>query len=738
MDERSKMATIYSGSPSFFSKVGDSVTEASGGVVGYEGSPRRTRIARYAFSTSANWASGLSIDFGSITLAEYSSGYSLPSIYISTSATDYPSVGTPSHGNVYLQSGRAKAKISDFELLPNTTYYIYIYPSSGVYAWWYWNTGIATLSLDGEIIPNALRFTLEDDSAKSILEATIGDPICIVATPPDKNYTCKLECSLSGENGTSPLWAGQSTTYDSPSLSLTGGHLDIVDLISSFITVTGGASATVSVVCKIFNSSGEQVGAATSATCLLKVPTIGAYYETYFKPSVSIVCESLTENEKVKEWEKSGIYVAGYSKLKVTPSYANNTNDTTASFKSVVLSCGSDTHDITGNTQDSYEFILSAKSAPHLIVTNSRGIKVEADCGIESSSVKAYSSPTLKVSAYGRCTSDFEGVVTGDDAYTPVANGDKAYICIDDISYSRIGDKNVCSVQILCDGNNETSEGEFTATGGSFVYVTSSGLSDDRHEITVTVTDSIGGTAQAIIIIPRCTASVHIKQGGLAVAVGMDATNTEDGVFDVGFKARFNSGILPVKINTTNVLSDASALDEYTNPNYYVGHDGEIGDYHLRVSQMGVGDSPTIIQELRYWENGNIVSLTRLGSGGVWAETFDSTVGNGGIYKYIRKPNRQAVCWGTYSIENVACDSDISGWFRTDAISLPSFPSGVFLDVPVINLNYNSTHPTGNGAMIWHFAGKSKYSPGSIYLIRPSSTIELTGDIDICAIGSWR
>lgn len=716
------MSSLTSTTPVFFSRVNNTVTEASGGIVGYEGQPRRTRFARYSFTTPADGATSLSMDFGAVTFAEGSSGLTAPNMYISLSSVDYPSVNTSGHAQVAIASGRAKAANVSYSFKPSTTYYIYIYPSGTTYGWWYWNTGIARIETSGATSASAPLL--------SSSEIVLGDSLTITATPPASGYTCELQCSISGELGEYTLWS-QSTTLSANTVNLCGGHLDMVDLISKFIEVTAGATATLNISCTTKSPAGVQVGNAANAVCSIRVPNSGDYYEMYFKPSASLVCTSVTSNTVVSGWEADGVYTSGYSKIKTLPTYTQNTNDTTSYLKSFALSFGDDLRNGSELATTGYEFTLSKSSSPKFTVVNSRGLTVTVSGN--SYSVYPHSSPSMRVALYGRCTGNdgISGLIEGDMTYTPVANGKHAFISVDSISYSSINSKNICTILVKVNGATEATFA-LTRPTNSFEYVTSAELPlDEQCTVDIIARDSLGDETQATIVIPKRTVGLHLKSGGAAVAVGTYAE--EDGVFDVGFEARFNKGIRPV------IIPDGGSLDGYTSPNIYVGKDTEHGGYALEVAKIGSHGLSTTVQKLHYWENGVLATDMRIGTDGSWSD-FSSEAFNNGTYNIIKHPNGKAECWGTVHIVDANCATDMSGWYRTDIINLPDFPTDLFLATPVTCVNFNSTQSVedGVGAMVWHFANKSNTTPGTIYLVRPSAAQTINGDIDVYAVGMWR
>ena len=140
------MATITTSAPYFYKNGSGGVS----GVVGYESSSNR--VARYSFTSPSTGATAVSL-----TMPYVSSGGGSTSteirFYITTSSSSHTNAGASSgyHGTfsitlsegVYWPTGSASVL-----LLPNTAYYLWCFPGSTTYGWWYWD-GAATINTSG-------------------------------------------------------------------------------------------------------------------------------------------------------------------------------------------------------------------------------------------------------------------------------------------------------------------------------------------------------------------------------------------------------------------------------------------------------------------------------------------------------------------------------------------------------------------------------------------------------------
>ncbi len=140
------MATITTSAPYFYKNGSGGVS----GVVGYESSSNR--VARYSFTSPSTGASAVSLTMPYVSSGGGSTSTAIR-FYITTSSSSHTNAGASSgyHGTfsitlsegVYWPTGSASVL-----LLPNTTYYLWCFPGSTTYGWWYWS-GAATINTSG-------------------------------------------------------------------------------------------------------------------------------------------------------------------------------------------------------------------------------------------------------------------------------------------------------------------------------------------------------------------------------------------------------------------------------------------------------------------------------------------------------------------------------------------------------------------------------------------------------------
>lgn len=717
------MANITTSSPTFYSN-GNSGAST---VAGYEGG--RTRVVRYSFTAPPEGATQIGFWTNGVYRGDSDCMATSLSARITTSASDCPSIGTASQGTLNYSSNVVSGYVS-CTLMPSTTYYLWIYPSNRTYGYWIWPSSAQNISTQGS--------TAAVTPSISPASLSIGDGEFIIsAQPPVSGYTCKLSFKI----GDVSFLPTEQTTYTSPDTKMAVSY---DGLINAFRLATNGKSATLTVTCQTYTNSGKLVG-TKQATATVSMPSSDSnWYRMYFQPTVSLSAESITENSVVKGWEAKGAYVANYSKIKLTAGYSQHADDTQASLNYYWLSCGEGNAWSGTSLSSDYSFTLTkaGSAVPDLIIRDSRGSSERA--WAQGYQVYGYSLPAFRISESGRCHSEKAGIIEDEKTYTPAANGTKAYIKLDAVTFSDVGGNNVCTATVLCNGSNV---GSFPIDGSTknYEYIVSidGGLDlNEKYQITVTLADSLN-SATVNTEIQKRSVGLHLKKGGLGAAVGKYAE--EDGLFDIGFKTRFCNGIEPMKID------GSKSIDDCVLPNIYVGNNSAYnGDFMLEVLPIGANDIG-VLQRIYYYADGMLISKERTKPKGKEWSNWYGVIENDGAYNYVRQPDGKAECWYTYRINDMDCSAVIGGfssdsykWYRTDKIELERFPlitfgnrqRGLFSSTPTVNVNYNSANQVG--AFAWNFTGKSEISPGTIYLIRPNATGQLTGDIEIHAIGTWK
>ena len=204
-------------------------------------------------------------------------------------------------------------------------------------------------------------------------------------------------------------------------------------------------------------------------------------------------------------------------------------------------------------TRSKYNFLGWGTSASATTATYAAGGSYTSNASVTLYAVweVAYIQPRITNLIVERCISD--GTLSDDGTYAKV-------------TFDWATDETVTSISISWKNSTATSWTSSTisatGTGGSVTKIIGSGgLSTDvSYTVRITVADSLGTT-----IVPKTLASafytMDFTDGGRGAAVGKAAE--EDGVFDIGFSAKFSGGLTPIE------LIEGTDLNTITTPGIY-------------------------------------------------------------------------------------------------------------------------------------------------------------------------
>lgn len=204
-------------------------------------------------------------------------------------------------------------------------------------------------------------------------------------------------------------------------------------------------------------------------------------------------------------------------------------------------------------TRSKYNFLGWGTSASATTATYAAGGSYTANAGATLYAVweVAYVQPRITNFVVERCVSD--GTLSDDGTYAKV-------------TFNWATDETVTAITISWKNSSATSwtTSTVSATGttGSVTKIIGSGSldSDVSYTVRATVTDSLGST-----ILPKTLASafytMDFTDGGKGMAVGKAAE--ADGVFDMGFSAKFSGGLTPIEI------PENTDLNTITTPGLY-------------------------------------------------------------------------------------------------------------------------------------------------------------------------
>lgn len=338
-------------------------TSGASYVVGYES--KQNRVVRYGFRTDGGGASEISVHLPNFSKSDGTGSADAPlRFFIGTSPTSHANAGAGSTylgqlsmttaGGYYNFSGSAKVVLT-----PNTDYYLWIFPGSTTFGWWWVpNQGTATITVHTAAMSDV-----------TVSNGTLGEKVPIRITR-HGSFTHTLYYRYGSENWVQ-IAKGAETAYSwTPPLSL-----------ASY--APSDTSFQVTILCRTYNGS-TAVGEVSKAITLTIPDTV--------KPSVEM---SVTDPKGYAS--RYGGYVQGQSGVKVvlTEELAYG-----APIVSRKITIGSVSGSSSGFTVQ--PITLSGTVRVTATVTDARG---RAGTASQEISVLPYTLPTASVSGQ-RCNGE--------------------------------------------------------------------------------------------------------------------------------------------------------------------------------------------------------------------------------------------------------------------------------------------------------------------------------------------
>lgn len=437
------MATVTLNGPSYY-LAGTNVDSLNSPVVGYEGT--YNRVARYSFTSPASGASEVSISFTGMTFVD---GTQKPlRFYIGTNNSDHANAGA---GSTYTgemsYSGNTWSGSASILLQPATTYYLWIFPSTTTYGYWYWNTGSASMSTNG-----GLKTTI------SAGDGTLGANHTITLNRYSTSFTHKLTATC----GTSTVTIASgvqsaSYTWTPP--------IDWCKQSTSSIYVT------VTIKCETFSNS---------TSCGTSETTVTMVMPDSVKPTVSLSSVSDPNNYATKY----GGYVQSKSKVKIATSssgtYGSSIGKTAISVGNASLTASSGT----------FSLATSGTVTVKATVTDSRGRTATASTTI---TVLAYSPPAVQITSAYRC--DSAGTASDEGAYAKITWS---------ASITSLNSKNTATYTLGYKLKGATSwtnvslsdqSGKYSVSGATKII---SAAADEEYDYRITAKDGFGEVNSSI------------------------------------------------------------------------------------------------------------------------------------------------------------------------------------------------------------------------------------------------
>lgn len=163
------------------------------GVVGYES--KSNRVVRYTLQPPSSGASSVDLSFTGNYWTEYGVLPETLYFYIGTDPESHANAGKD-----FERTGELKRKVKTYDysgsvdilLMPNTTYYVWVFPSSTVFGWLYWskNLGDATVETKGGAV-----------SSVEPVSVVLGNSVEVSVTRHVQAYTHTIKFELGGASG---------------------------------------------------------------------------------------------------------------------------------------------------------------------------------------------------------------------------------------------------------------------------------------------------------------------------------------------------------------------------------------------------------------------------------------------------------------------------------------------------------------------------------------------------------
>ena len=492
----------------------------------------------------------------------------------------------------------------------------------------YNSTGSGTWDLP--TIPRATKPTL---SAASV---TMGSSVTITLTPATSTFKHKLTYTFSTASGqTSGLSIGANFTAAGTTTVTFTPPTSLANYIPTAM------SGTCTIYCYTYNSSGTQIGSATSVTLTLNVPS--------YTPTVDSI--TLTGNNLL-----SSTYVKGKSsvniKAKVSTSYGGYIKEFTTTVEDIGYTAGTTAKASSLEHTIVTEILKTSGAKTFTIkVTDSRGKTGTST----SSSITVYDYVAPKISSFSLARQSNETTVIATVVGT----------------VSSVNSKNAKTIQVTLNGvTNTITSSSYTINGTTtFTNVPT----DNTLTATAKITDSYTSVT-ADSVLPTVAVTMDFLYDGKGIAMGKVAETTD--LLDVAWNER-------VRKNLT--VNGTATVDGHTNLKYnlYVtghlymgGEKVQSGEKFIRFSNPDASTNPHNVciyggdasnavaigfydsrSKKNFFTYKDASDTINIGSGasilninGTKMADFVVEKGSTGIWDYVKWNSGDAECWGNLSI----------------------------------------------------------------------------------------
>lgn len=330
-------------------------------------------------------------------------------------------------------------------------------------------------------IPRASDFSLSGSQ--------LGSAVTVTINRKSSSFTHVVEYSFQGSAWTTASSAATTSASFVPPLSL-----------GSQIPNNTSGTLSVRVTTKNGNTT---IGSSVTKTITLSLPSSVI-------PSAPSISLARQDNGVPSSW---GVYVKGYSKVKVNASASGSYGSTIRSYS---VNC-----DGLGGSSGSVFGPFNSPGIKNITVTvtDSRG---RTNSNTATFTVLDYFEPSISVTA-NRCNSS--GNATPDGTYLYVT-------C--NFNYASVGGKNTKTVTVSCNGASQN-----PTSNGSFILAANVSPTNP-YILTAAISDGMGKSASVEFNIPTDVVPLSLKLNKRGIAIG--GYSTEDNVFKVFWTIKDFSG----------------------------------------------------------------------------------------------------------------------------------------------------------------------------------------------------
>ena len=432
------------------------------GVVGYES--KSNRVVRYTLQSPPSGASGIDLNFTGNYWTEYGVLPETLFFYIGKDPESHANAGKDFEKTGVLER---KAKTYDYSgsaeilLMPNTTYYVWVFPASTVFGWLYWSKSIgdATVETTGGAV-----------SVVAPVSVVLSNEAEIFVTKHIESYTHTIRFELANAVGLICEKSAETKLLWTPPVDLAW-------------QITNSDRANATIIVETYNGD-ELVGTTSDTQFELIVPES-------IVPSVSFSWKDMSVAS-----EKFDALAQGVSFLAVDVS-ADGNYGSRIEKNEIIL--GNEQYN--GGVLDKFGDLTLTVN-----VIDSRGRSASSSQNLY---VFEYSSPSISISA-SRC--DLDG--------TANETGEYANVTIKTVTH-QVNDKNEASVLLNYGGNSETVS---VVVGEKQTTKIIPAPSVAPIAISAVVYDKIKESPIAKMVLSIGYATLDFLSGGKGIAFGTTAT----------------------------------------------------------------------------------------------------------------------------------------------------------------------------------------------------------------------